>query len=211
MKKCSCCKKLKRLTSFHKSSRNNDGYDYLCKTCKKIKGKQYFELNKKDISKKNKEYYLTHRKETLKQCKKYALEHKEEIKTRRHKWYKKNKKHHNQLTKQYYLKHKSKLLKDGFRQALKRNFNLSINDYNTMMQEQKGVCAICKRTETLKKTNGISVRRLSVDHDHKTGKVRGLLCNRCNVILGKIEDNTILLNTMIKYLQNNRRLKCLKN
>jgi hypothetical protein len=204
MKKCSVCKKLRKSSSFHKSSRNNDGLDYWCKFCKKIRNKIYNSTHKEKIAKRTKKYYLLHKEETLKQCKKYASEHKKEIKQRQHKWYKRNKKSHNNYTKAYYLKHKDKLLKDGFRQALKRNFNLSINDYNTMMQEQKGVCAICKRTETLKKTNRTSVRRLSVDHDHKTGKVRGLLCNRCNVILGKIEDNTILLNTMIKYLQNNK-------
>jgi hypothetical protein len=204
MKKCSVCKKLRKSSSFHKSSRNNDGLDYWCKFCKKIRNKIYNSTHKEKIAKRTKKYYLLHKEETLKQCKKYASEHKKEIKQRQHRWYKRNKKQHSRCNKQYYLKHKKRLLKLSRKQRLK-SLNLSINDYNLMIQEQNGVCAICKQTETLKKTNGTHARRLSVDHDHKSGKVRGLLCNRCNIILGKIEDNTFLLNTMIKYLQNNRR------
>jgi hypothetical protein len=200
MKKCSICKKLRKSSSFHKSTQNKDGLDYWCKFCKKIRNKNYNSNNKEKISKRAKKYYLAHREETLKQCKKYALEHKEQIKQRQHKWYKRNKRHHREWSKQYYLNNKRRLLKLSRKQRLK-TFNLSINDYNTLMREQNYVCAICKQKETLKKTNGNSARRLSIDHNHKSKKVRGLLCNRCNVILGKIDDNIILLKSMIKYLQ----------
>ncbi len=53
-----------------------------------------------------------------------------------------------------------------------QGINITVKDYNSLLAEQKGVCAICE-CEPLTK-------RLEVDHDHKTGKVRGLLCNTCN-------------------------------
>ena len=54
----------------------------------------------------------------------------------------------------------------------RRQLGLSVEDYDAMLAAQGGVCAICG--------NPPKTRRLDVDHDHKTGKVRGLLCHRCN-------------------------------
>ena len=69
---------------------------------------------------------------------------------------------------------------------LKRNYGMSITDYEILWNAQNGVCAICKQPETaIDPHNPGNVRRLSVDHDHETGKVRGLLCQRCNVAIGK--------------------------
>lgn len=63
-----------------------------------------------------------------------------------------------------------------------------------MEKAQEGVCAICKRKP--------SVRRLDVDHNHKTGKVRGLLCNQCNSSLGMMGESVERLQVAIAYLQN---------
>jgi len=71
-----------------------------------------------------------------------------------------------------------------------------------MFLSQNGVCAICSGGETVK-TRG-TLRRLAVDHDHETGKVRGLLCNRCNNGLGNFRDDPDLLREAIAYLQEAR-------
>lgn len=78
--------------------------------------------------------------------------------------------------------------------GLKRNYQLSKKDYDNMLQSQKGNCACCDRPATTFK------RRLHVDHDHKTGQVRGLLCTQCNPGLGYFEDSTKRLEMAIKYL-----------
>ena len=70
---------------------------------------------------------------------------------------------------------------------LKFRFNLTLEEYNTMLESQGGVCKICGNPETAKKSNSEDVRMLCVDHDHDTGKVRGLLCTKCNVQLGHYE------------------------
>jgi hypothetical protein len=77
---------------------------------------------------------------------------------------------------------------------LKRMFNLSIEEYEQKAQEQDNVCAICKGTCK-------SGKRLAVDHDHKTGKLRDLLCGNCNGGLGKFQDDPELLIKAAEYLR----------
>lgn len=76
-----------------------------------------------------------------------------------------------------------------------QQYGLSLEDYDTMHAAQKGVCGICKLPEPRK--GG----RLSVDHCHKTGKVRGLLCHNCNHALGNLKDSIPNLNSAIDYLK----------
>jgi hypothetical protein len=61
-----------------------------------------------------------------------------------------------------------------------------MDDYEEMYEIQAGLCAICKLPEKAKNPSG-AIARLSIDHDHETGEVRGLLCRGCNHILGAIE------------------------
>ncbi len=78
---------------------------------------------------------------------------------------------------------------------LKRNFNLSIDDYNSKLKEQKFLCAIC----SLPKQEG--AKEFAVDHDHLTGKIRGLLCRSCNTGLGLFKDSQNNLKSAINYLE----------
>jgi hypothetical protein len=64
-----------------------------------------------------------------------------------------------------------------------------------MLLAQNGVCAACFKTCSIKKN-------LAVDHDHKTGKVRGLLCQNCNVALGHARENPDVLRRLAEYLTN---------
>jgi len=63
---------------------------------------------------------------------------------------------------------------------LKWRYGMAPHAYDRMLASQGGACAICGRLE--------SGKRLAVDHDHVTGKVRGLLCNNCNICLGGLEN-----------------------
>ena len=78
---------------------------------------------------------------------------------------------------------------------LKRNYGITLQEHQEMYKNQTGVCAICKGEGDGK------WKKLCVDHDHKTGKVRQLLCRNCNMVLGQVGDNANLLEEMIKYLQ----------
>jgi hypothetical protein len=80
-----------------------------------------------------------------------------------------------------------------------------------MFAEQNGRCAICRQVETTRGPNG-RPRRLSIDHDHETRDIRGLLCHRCNVALGLLDDNPELLDAAAGYLRaaSRRRLSLVK-
>ena len=76
-------------------------------------------------------------------------------------------------------------------------YGITETDYQKMLEEQNGVCAICGINATIRKGAHI---RLSVDHCHDTGKVRGLLCNRCNHAIGVFKDDPTLLKKAMEYL-----------
>ena len=69
-----------------------------------------------------------------------------------------------------------------------------------LVKRISGRCAVCRERETTHSKYGY-VRTLSVDHNHKTGRVRGLLCRRCNSVLGFAKDSVQLLKRLIAYLE----------
>lgn len=77
---------------------------------------------------------------------------------------------------------------------LKRKFGITIDEYDEMLFEQGGECFICGE-----KQNGN--KELSVDHDHVTGKIRSLLCSRCNTFVGYVESNPNLLSKVMDYIK----------
>lgn len=79
---------------------------------------------------------------------------------------------------------------------LRKNYGLTVAEFERMESEQGGVCAICGQPE--RASDG---RRLAVDHCHMTGNVRALLCGHCNRLLGKLEANADLLPAMFAYLE----------
>lgn len=79
-----------------------------------------------------------------------------------------------------------------------RKLGLKPHQFQEMLAQQNGLCAICNNPETAK-LNG-RVRELGVDHCHSTGRVRGLLCSRCNQAIGLFSDSTARLASAIDYL-----------
>lgn len=80
-----------------------------------------------------------------------------------------------------------------------RRFNLTTEDYSALSDFQEGVCAICKKPETVARKG--KLKRLAIDHDHSTGRIRGLLCAKCNSMLGLAQDDVSILENAIKYLR----------
>jgi hypothetical protein len=81
---------------------------------------------------------------------------------------------------------------------LKRNYGITLQEHQEMYENQGGRCAICKKEGDGK------WKKLCVDHNHETGKVRQLLCRRCNMILGQAYDDTSLFSEMILYLDRHK-------
>lgn len=83
-------------------------------------------------------------------------------------------------------------------------YGLSLNEYNDLLLKQNNKCAICKEPETVKDSRTKTIKSLSIDHDHATNKVRGLLCNMCNTGLGRFRDNIDLMTAATNYLMSNK-------
>lgn len=86
------------------------------------------------------------------------------------------------------------------RTHLKKLYGITLEEYERMHEAQGGVCAICKCAELKKHKITGEVMMLAVDHDHTTGKIRGLLCSQCNHGLGNFRDSRSLLQAASAYL-----------
>ena len=79
----------------------------------------------------------------------------------------------------------------AYQKKLQKVYGLTLEQYNQMFVSQNGKCKICNESQE---------KRLCVDHCHKTGKVRGLLCSNCNFGIAFLKDDPNLLLSAIKYL-----------
>lgn len=133
---------------------------------------EYYQKNKDKIRAKQRKYYQLNKEKCNAATKKWAEIHKDEMRRYR---------------KEYHEKYKQKYRNN----KLQRDYNISLSGYKKLAKQQGNCCAIC----------GISRNRLAsdlcVDHDHSTGKIRGLLCKTCNYNLGWYEKLSSLI---IEYL-----------
>lgn len=142
------------------------------------------------------------------QKRQYYKKNEDKIKEQSQQRYKKNKDKINEQHRQYREKNKDKTNEQS-RQYRKNNkdeinerqrqrlYGLINGGYNQLFQQQNGCCAICGKHQS--KLSQV----LGVDHNHITGKIRGLLCKRCNVGLGNFEENINSLQGAINYLHQN--------
>ena len=158
----------------------------VCRKCQKAKDESEFRDNPNHKSKRND----CRECERLVQAARYAA-NPEAFAAATRKWSKTHPEQRNATKRAWYAnnkrKHKSTVLKSAY--------GITLAQYETLLDTQGGVCAICKTS-----TNGNCGRKLYVDHCHKTGKVRGLLCGRCNSILGFVDDSPDWLEKAKAYL-----------
>ena len=100
---------------------------------------------------------------------------------------------------EYYKEYNKNYSKDKRKNSqLKYDYGITLEQYNELLVKQQGSCSICKSF-----TPGrVGSNYFHVDHCHNTNKVRGLLCNSCNLGLGSFKDNTSTLEKAIEYLNN---------
>lgn len=96
-----------------------------------------------------------------------------------------------------------------FREKIRRNrhsytlrdkFGMTLADYDKMHEAQQGLCAICHKPETKVSGTRGTVKRLSLDHNHATGKARGLLCMRCNTAIAMFDEDAYRFGSAVRYL-----------
>lgn len=115
-------------------------------------------------------------------------------------WAKANPERRREIQKKYQLSEKYEVARRN-REYI-RKYGITLDEYNSKLMQQKCVCAICGKQEKSKSlSNTKEIKHLAVDHDHATGKIRGLLCDSCNTLLGRCSDNIQILESAINYLR----------
>lgn len=94
------------------------------------------------------------------------------------------------IRQQKYKRNREKSIND----KLVRKFGLTYDEYKIKLESQNGVCSICGKSPEQNK------KLLAVDHNHVTGKIRGILCSSCNICIGFIEKNNLDFNKIKEYL-----------
>ena len=103
------------------------------------------------------------------------------------------------IHRQWRTKNRSKSRFYALKHRLLQRYNMSLEEYQALLDKHNHVCAICGQPERTS-YNGIP-KLMSVDHDHTTGKIRGILCNNCNRALGLIGDNPEFFQKALAYLE----------
>lgn len=97
--------------------------------------------------------------------------------------------------KAHYRENREEILASQMAYKIKSKYGLTLSEYDKMLEAQDGRCAICKKTP-----EEIG-RRLSVDHSHETGEIRGLLCNSCNIGVGYLQNSSEACEQAASYLR----------
>lgn len=115
----------------------------------------------------------------------------------------KYKKEYYEKKKIYINQNREEYRKKGRKCLLKIQYKMTLEQYDELLKIQNHLCYICKNPESSIDKRYNKTRDLSVDHCHKTGKIRGLLCDKCNRGLGYFKDSIENLESAIQYLKLN--------
>ena len=184
-KTCSLCKEAKPAAEFWANTKSRDGLHSRCKDCCRTKSAEW----KRSHPEKVKEYAADWRKRNPEKMKRWDREQ-----------YLKDPKAWNARQAAYSRRWKAENPERHERQRrerwLRMKYGIDVADYERLLAQQGGVCAICKGHQS-----GKQRRYLAVDHCHSTGRVRGLLCDRCNLTVGRYEDDPELFDATAAYLR----------
>jgi hypothetical protein len=223
MKICTKCKIEKENSEFYKRTVSKDGLATRCKDCESKAFKTYIQTEEGE--KKHKEWYLKNKDriheermepENKKKKSLYNKQYREnnpeiikknfeQFRQLRADWYQNNgktpeaRKKSTEDLRIWRSKNPEQSNQNSRRSLLKKKYDLTLEEYDLLFEQQDGKCAICGKEETAKHHNG-TLRSLAVDHNHDTNQIRGLLCSKCNLGIGHFDEDIYLFDKIINYL-----------
>ena len=182
MKTCTKCTAAKPETEFSRYKVGKPGLRAICRQCVNDYSRGRFPQDKEKIKQSNRKNYQKYKERRTGYARRYRENNREKVKAYLRAYHAKN--------------------RDSARAyELLRKYNITIDEYAVLSDTQEGLCAICKRPET-RKQKGVLLP-LVVDHCHETGRVRALLCFRCNTMIGYADDEIERLLAAVDYLKLN--------
>lgn len=122
-------------------------------------------------------------------------------------WRELNKEDYNKKRKEWADKNREKRTRQARSSHLRVKFGISLDEYEEIFKKQNGLCAICNKKQKISKDIlGRKNYNLYIDHCHKSGKIRGLLCNKCNQGIGYLCEDIEIIKKAIIYLLDDKSL-----
>lgn len=218
-KRCPRCGEVKARSEYHRNRRTRDGLQTYCRPCSNDIRRDYEQRHASDIAARRNERLARAQVDGEKTCTKchvtkprvefyrhrttrdgratYCIQC---VKDDRRAWVAANAERVREQNQRYAAENPQKRSRDH-RQFWLRAYGLDQNAYQALLDAQGNVCAICLMPERYIDARTGEPRRLSVDHDHQSGRVRGLLCGRCNRALGQLDDDPDRFARAAIYLQ----------
>lgn len=218
-KRCPRCQECKPRAEFHRNRRAKDGLQTYCPPCSNAVRREYEQRNAEALAERRAEKLARAATTGEKKCTKcheaklvvefyrhrgtadgratYCISC---VKADRRAWVAANAERVRAANKQWSDENPDRKRSDH-RLYWLRAYGLTPEAYDQLLREQDGACAICGQAETFVDPRTAETRRLAVDHCHTTGRVRGLLCGRCNRSIGLLGDSAETLEKAAAYLR----------
>ncbi len=180
-RRCSKCEQEKPLDEFHKDARTKDGRTAACGECRSRTSRAWYHRDPNARQERERRYYANHQAERIakqvERDRQRLYKNPEEVRAYRAAYMREyNRKNHDRVRDNY----------------LRRVYGISLGEYRHLLERQGFGCAICEIPEG---------KGLAVDHSHKTGKVRGLLCKKCNSAIAYLGDEPERCEAAVRYLR----------
>lgn len=141
-------------------------------------------------------YAKAHRKEAVERSSAWQASHRDRFNATQREMYHRDVDKQRERSRSYHAEHPEK----AQNRSLKRKYGINLTQYNALAAEQCGSCSICGRVPCEDPDVSKTVQRLVVDHDHETGKIRGLICHKCNRALGLFGDDPSVVSKAAEYM-----------
>ena len=164
---------------------------------KRLAAQRYRERHPEVVRKRNKEQYEKGKEKRIKKQKKYYSDNKDKVLAKQQERYARKKDTLLQIFKDKRIANPEKAKQQDWKYYLKKKFKITPEEVELMWIGQKGFCANDGCNATLQKGKSGAC----IDHDHKTGEIRGILCRTCNLALGHAKDDVDVLYGLISYLK----------
>lgn len=202
-KQCRKCNEVKSLDDFHRSNNSPDGRQYRCKPCAISAARQYAIDNPDSKKAADAKYGKSEKCKVNRKARRDGPQREVILQQKRDSYYRNHdselEKHYiREANPEYRAKARERLAKwrendprGILRLSLKNTYRITLEEYDSMVLRQQGRCDICS----------IQLDQPNVDHCHKSGKIRSLLCGKCNKGLGHFRDNPELMRAAAVYLE----------
>lgn len=180
-KQCARCKQIKPTTDFHKLKESKDGLKYYCAACSNKAGQDYKLRNPEKFKESKRNYRLRNLEKERANARDYQR----------------------RLRADKVAYQKQSIKRASFDR--KKRYGLEESEYQRMLMDQAFLCKICRKPETAIYHG--KPRTLCVDHCHSTGSIRGLLCHRCNAMVGLAKDDSAVLRRASEYVTDSKALQ----